>query len=100
MKNEDMAETVLIKLFGSTSRVRILSLLLKNPDSSFYQREVMYETGLSLQAAQRELSNLVELGIIRRDDGESKVYYRINSDSPLIKPLGELLESSIRRAAK
>jgi predicted transcriptional regulator len=100
MKNEDMAETVLIKLFGSTSRVRILSLLLKNPDSSFYQREVMYETGLSLQAAQRELSNLVELGIIRRDDGESKVYYRINPDSPLIKPLGELLESSIRRAGK
>ena len=97
MKNEDMAETALIKLFGSTSRVRILSLLLKNPGSSFYQREIMYETGVSLQAAQRELGNLVELGMVTRDEEGGRVYYRVNRDSPFVEPLNGIWESMAKQ---
>jgi predicted transcriptional regulator len=94
MKNEDKAETVLIKLFGSTSRVRILFLLLKNSGSSFYQREIMYETGLSLQAVQRELDNLVNLEIVGREGTPNKVYYRVRIESPFFKPLMEIFEPS------
>ncbi len=97
MKIEDFDETKLIKLFGSTSRVRILSLLLNNPGSSFYQREVMFETGQSLQATQRELGNLVQLGIIHRSDEGSKVYYRLNIGCPFVKSLGDILGSASKR---
>jgi len=93
MKNEDKAETVLIKLFGSTSRVRILSLLLKNPESSFYQREIMFETGLSLQAVQRELDNLANLEIVERQGTPNKVYYRVRIESPFFGPLKEIFGS-------
>jgi len=48
MKNRDLIEEMTVKLFGSTSRPRILSLLLSHPQQTFYQREIMYETGLSL----------------------------------------------------
>jgi len=50
MKDKAKAEEILTKLFGSTSRARILILLLENIGRSFYQREIVYETSLSLQA--------------------------------------------------
>jgi hypothetical protein len=60
MKKEHNPEGRLVRLFGSISRTRILSLFVKGGNRAYYQREVMYETGLSLQAVQRELSNLTE----------------------------------------
>jgi len=73
MKNRDLMEEMTVKLFGSTSRPRILSLLLSHPKQIFYQREIMHETGLSLQTVQRELENLSRLGILRKQGtkGES-----------------------------
>ena len=92
MKNRDKAEEVLIKLFGSTPRARILTLLFENTGRSFYQREVMYETGLSLQAVQRELSNLVELEIVKKRETNARVYYEVNPSSPLFAPFQEIFK--------
>lgn len=64
-----------VKLFGSISRARILSFLFAHVGQSFYQREIMYETGLSLRPVQRELSNLVKLGIIKKQEANNRVYY-------------------------
>ncbi len=91
MKHRDDQEKRLIRLLGSTSRVRILTLFYNNPGANFYQREIMYETGQSLQAVQRELENLVDLGIIKRQSAPKLVYYEINTNSPLFKPLSELI---------
>jgi predicted DNA-binding transcriptional regulator len=93
MKNRDDMEEMLAKLFGSTSRPRILNLLLCHPQQTFYQREIMYETGLSLQTAQRELGNLIRLGILIKRETKARVYYRVNSTSPWFKPLKEICES-------
>jgi predicted transcriptional regulator len=84
----------LIRLFGSTSRPRILGLLLADTGKAFYQREIMYETGLSLQTVQRELRNLVTLGILKRQDIDARVYYQIDPTSPLFKPLKEIYHHS------
>ena len=92
MKNKDKAEEVLIKLFGSTSRAGILTLFFEKIGRSFYQREIVFETGLSLQAVQRELSNLVELGILKKRETSAKVYYQVNPDSPFFKPLMKICE--------
>jgi predicted transcriptional regulator len=80
----------LVKLFGSTSRARILALLFGRLHRVLYQREIMVEIGLSLQAVQRELSNLVELGIVTRYEDSNRVYYQINRMSPFFKPLLEM----------
>ncbi|MBP1695991.1 MAG: polymerase beta domain protein region [Deltaproteobacteria bacterium] len=79
-------------LFGSTSRPRILSLLLSHPQQAFYQREIMYETGLSLQTVQRELENLFRLGILIKRETKARVYYQVNSTSPWFRPLREICE--------
>ena len=56
---------ILTRLFGSESRARILEFLLSHPGRAFYQREIMFETGLTLHPAQREHKNLYDLGIIK-----------------------------------
>ena len=90
MKKKPGPEEILVKLFGSISRARILMLLLAVPGQSFYQREIMYETGLTLRAVQRELANLSFLGIVKTQKTQNRVYYEINSDSPLFKPLQDI----------
>src|SRR3989304_6174475 len=92
IKKRDHAEDRMVRLFGSTSRPRILSLLLNRPQQAFYQREIMYETGLSLQAVQRELENLLRLGILKKRETKARVYYQINTTSPWFRPLREICE--------
>jgi predicted DNA-binding transcriptional regulator len=90
MKDRDHKEEMTAKLFGSTSRPRILSLLLSHPQQAFYQREIMYETGLSLQTVQRELENLFRLGILKKREAKARVFYQVDSTSPWFKPLREI----------
>jgi hypothetical protein len=59
-----------------------------------HQREIMFETGLTLHPAQRELKNLYDLGIIKRRETLDKVYYEIDPLSPFFKPLCEICESA------
>jgi len=87
MGKSDREEENLVRLFGSVSRARVLSFLYAFPGQSFYQRQILFETGLTLLAVQRELGNLVALGIVKRQETVNRVYYEINRDSPLFKPL-------------
>ena len=50
----DRDEENLVRLFGSVSRARVLSFLYAFPGQSFYQREILSETGLTLLAVQSE----------------------------------------------
>lgn len=83
-------EENLVKLFGSVSRARILNFLYAFEGQSFYQREIMYETGLALRAVQRELDNLTSLGILKIQRTRSRVYYEINRSSPFFKPFRQI----------
>ncbi len=83
-------EKGLVKLFGSVSRARILTFLYAFEGQSFYQREIMYETGLALRAVQRELENLASLGLVRVQKTRNRVYYEINRDSPFFGPFKEI----------
>jgi predicted transcriptional regulator len=87
MKNSPETDEILAKLFGSVCRARIIELLVSQAGRAFYQREIMYETGLSLHPTQRELENLVALEIIKRRETGDRVYYEIDTRSPFFKPL-------------
>lgn len=90
MKNRPDPAGFLIKLFGSISRGRILALLIDRQGQQLYQREIMYEIGFPLQPVQRELQNLVDLGIVKKAQTRNRVYYEINTNSPLYRPLKEI----------
>jgi len=94
MKSNPEGDAILIKLFGSVSRARIIGLLVSQAGRSFYQREIMYETGLSLHPTQREVKNLIDLKIIKKRETRDRVYYEIDPHSPFFKPLCEIFESA------
>ena len=52
----------------------------------------MYDTGLSLQTVQRELENLIHLGILKKQETKARVYYQVEMTSPWFKPLREICE--------
>ena len=89
-------EETLVKPFGSISRARILSFLYAFEGQSFYQREIMYETGLALRAMQRELENLSSLGLVKIQKTRNRVYYEINRNSPFFKPFKEICRLTSR----
>jgi len=74
-------------------KARILHFLLSHAGRTFYQREIMFETGLTLHPAQRELKNLYDLGIIQKRETLNKVYYEIDPHS-LFQPLCEICQSA------
>ena len=86
MKNRDPREEMMAKLSGSTSRPRILSLLLSHPQQAFYEREITYETGRSLQTVQGELENLFRLGVVKKRETKARIYYQVNSTSDGLGP--------------
>ena len=58
MENQSDPEEVLIKLFGSISRAKIVATRIRRAGQQLYPREIMYEIGFPLQPVQRELQNL------------------------------------------
>lgn len=56
---------LLSKLFGSTSRVRILKFFLSHPDGRYYIRQVARDLDLQLNSVRRELENLEQFGLLK-----------------------------------
>lgn len=65
-------------LFGSKTRVKLLYLFLSNPGKSFYVREITRLIDEQINSVRRELSNMLEVGIITSDSADNKLYYEIN----------------------
>lgn len=65
-------------LFGSKTRVKLLHLFLNNPAKAFYVREITRLIDEQINSVRRELSNMLEVGIITSDSADNKLYYEIN----------------------
>lgn len=67
-------------LFSSTARVKVLALMLLNPDTSFYQRQISKLTELPVRAVQREVERLQALGLLIRSESGNQVHYQVDRD--------------------
>jgi hypothetical protein len=66
------------KLFGSKTRVKLLHLFLNHPGQSFYVREITRVIDEQINSVRRELSNMLEVGVITSDTADNKLYYQVN----------------------
>jgi len=85
-------------LLGSEARVRVLSLLLRESDRSFYVREIVRLTGLQPRAVQRELERLTKNGLLLREPRGNQVHYRANKESPIFTDLRSLFLKTVALA--
>ena len=65
-------------LFGSKTRVKLLHLFLNNPGKAFYVREITRLIDEQINSVRRELSNMLEVGIITSKNTDNKLYYEVN----------------------
>lgn len=100
------------QLFGSKTRVRLLSLFLENSERAFYVRELTRRIEAQLNSVRRELKNLVDIGIVLEVDGKilvggadeakmgarkksaKKKYYKANDEFTFFHEMRSIMKKS------
>ena len=78
------------EVLGSKTKVRILYTLFRQPDKSFFEKELAVTCGSSVSEVNRQISSLVQFGLIYfYRDGRLKMY-KINHAHFLFQPLKDL----------
>ena len=92
VRYKDLGETLFVKLFGYSPKLRILDIFLDNPYFDFSKSEIIRELGMSKQTFYKNFKDLEELGIVKptRNIGRATMY-RINREHPLVKRLDEII---------
>ncbi len=78
------------QLFGSKTRVKLLSLFYANPNRSFYVREITRKIDEQINSVRRELANLLSIGIVTSDANNNRLYYEVNQKYEHYKPLAAI----------
>jgi predicted transcriptional regulator len=85
-----MANT-LSKLFGSKTRVKVLTLLLVDPDKTYCVREITRRLDDTINSVRRELAILEKIGLVESVDKNRKRYYSIRKSCPFFPELRGLI---------
>ena len=91
-------DTLSMTLFGKTRRA-VLSLLYGHADESFYLRQIARIARVGLGAAQREVKQLSDAGILHRVVRGRQVYYQANRHCPVFGELKSLVLKTAGAAA-
>lgn len=83
------------RLFGSKTRVSLLSKLLMNPDKSFYIRELSRTLKIPYSMLYKEEKNLVSLNIIDEEKKGKITLVSINKHLPYFAELKNLLIKTV-----
>lgn len=85
-----MART-LDKLFGSRTRVKLLTLLLANPERTYYVREITRRLDERINSIRRELANLEKIGLVTSQTTRRKRFYTVNTRCAIYPELRALI---------
>jgi hypothetical protein len=91
---------MLNKLFVSEVRVKILKLMLLNPEKSLHVRAIVRGVGAEINAVRRELDNLISIDLFRKRQSSNRIYYTVNTDHPFFGDLLSLVAKENGIAAK
>lgn len=78
-------------LFTSTARVALLEIFMRDPQRSYYQRQLAGTTGLALRAVQRELEKMTEIGLLYRQVEGNRSYYHVDQAFALFPELRSMV---------
>lgn len=80
------------RLFGSKTRVKLLSLFLLNPERSFFVREITRKLNKRINAVRRELEILHSLGLVKKKKDGRKTFYSTNPKYVFFDELKSMFE--------
>lgn len=91
---------MLNKILVSDVRVKILKLLLLNPQNSYHVRAIVRAVGAEINAIRRELDNLYGIGLLSRRQSSNKIFYTVNTTHPFYNDLLSLIAKEDGLGAK
>lgn len=86
---------MLKRLFTSTTRVKLLTIFLLNPEQEFFIRELTRELGEQINSIRRELDNLKKLGLLKAHEKNRKKFYTVNKNFLLFSDLRAIVLKGI-----
>ncbi|MGH7196068.1 MAG: transcriptional regulator [Candidatus Saccharimonadales bacterium] len=78
------------QLFGSKTRVKLLKLFFANPNRSFYVREITRKIDEQINSVRRELANLLNVGVIKSETNNNRLYYEVNQTHEFYQALATI----------
>jgi hypothetical protein len=95
------------QIFGSKTRVQLITLFIRNPDKGFFVREISRITGQYINSIRRELDNLERFGMLKTETKDKKKFFCLDSSFFLLDELAALffkgkvfLENDLSNALK
>jgi len=85
----------LVKLLLGGLRSEVLGILLLHPEQSFYLREIGRLTGSSVGTLHRELTALVEVGVLNKTRAGNHVMYQASMGCPIFSELASILRKTV-----
>ncbi len=83
--------STLSKLFGSKTRVKVLTLLLTDPEKQYFVREITRRLSDTINSIRRELAILEKIGLVESQEKNRKRYYMIRKSCPFFPELRALI---------
>jgi predicted nucleotidyltransferase len=94
MRTSVPPDAVASGLFGQLRR-NLLALAFADPGQKYYVRELARILDASAGTMQREVGQLVDMGLLLRSRRGRHVFYQANTDSPVFPELRGLLEKTM-----
>jgi DNA-binding transcriptional ArsR family regulator len=79
-------ESILLRAFGNSPKLRIIDFFLDNPLFDFTKKEIVEALGMSKQTFYKYFEDLEDLAVVKvsRRIGKAKLY-KINLENPMVK---------------
>lgn len=91
---------ILLSLFTSRVRLKILQLFLPNSSEMYYVRQVTRLLGEEVNAVRRELERLKKIGLLSTEKRGNRLYYRVREDFLFYPELLSLVGKTTNLGAK
>lgn len=82
------------KIFGSRTRVKIITLFTAGVKRPYYVREIARNVNERLNAVRRELEILRKIGMLSTHDSKRRKYYTVNPEFILIDELSSIMHKA------
>jgi len=101
VRYKDTGDSLLLKAFGYSPKLRIIDIFLTNPYFDFNKEELARELGMSKQTVYKNFNDLEDMGIVKisRNIGRATMY-RIDRSHPMVKMLNESVKETSFQIAK
>jgi predicted nucleotidyltransferase len=82
-------------LISSKIRIEILRILTLNAESALHINELIRQTGFSPRGVERELKNLLSVGILRKEISGNQHHYQLDSACPIYPEIKGLVLKTV-----